>query len=647
MIRPGPTPRRLRAAILGCLVAAAAPAMLHAAPMPAGVERHLGLAELGYPEGLLVEGLGATRDLFLPLPDVTAIESARLVLRLESHSLFPGRRGVEVLANGRPVLTRALADDTAQAGAEIVLTAEDLARGNGFLRLTIRSIGAMTDWRCVDLRLAGERLVLLPSSRLELRLAGGAELRPGALFRLLPRDVTVVTRAGPLSAEEAAAALTAAQAIATSGRRVSFAARVPAEEDGVWRRGAVLVGAADGRDGDGQIDTALAGGRPALVVRGARPDLAARLLVEPWREAAVPGTEVGAAAAEAPPRQASIPLTTLRGSLAAAEVIDRGSWSVDFAARDLPPGQRPARIALDIAAAPDLTGERPVVSVFVNDVLIGGEPLGADGPTRMVLPIPAGLSALDNQIRIVAQRRPRGGNCETLPAPLPVQILPSSRLELSPAPAVADFHEQATRFHDAATILTDIAPDQTRLALMFALLRTQVRTGAALTVQTGQRPPDGQSFLAFTDAPPEGIRPPPIRFDRGRLRFDGRDGRVLFDISGAPESLVAQLVTGPGGGTGIWVRPPSDPAAVPATLALDRGNVAFADGRGILLAWATGRDRLVEVNYLDHQSLWASVDRYRPWLVGAVWLGVTATAGAGFSLSRARRRRRAAERDDG
>jgi hypothetical protein len=101
---------------------------------------------------------------------------------------------------------------------------------------------------------------------------------------------------------------------------------------------------------------------------------------------------------------------------------------------------------------------------------------------------------------------------------------------------------------------------------------------------------------------------------------------------------VAQLVSADGQ-PGIWVRPLAADGTLPSPseMRLGRGDVAFIDQNGVALAMSTERDTLIRVAYTDQVS-WATVaERYRSWIVGALWL--LATVAFLFILQGIRRRR--------
>jgi hypothetical protein len=71
--------------------------------------------------------------------------------------------------------------------------------------------------------------------------------------------------------------------------------------------------------------------------------------------------------------------------------------------------------------------------------------------------------------------------------------------------------------------------------------------------------------------------------------------------------------------------------------------VAFLDQRGVALSLSTERDALVRVTYPDQVSWLSVADRFRPWIIGSLWL--VATIGFLFVLQRILRRRPAGAGD--
>ena len=126
------------------------------------------------------------------------------------------------------------------------------------------------------------------------------------------------------------------------------------------------------------------------------------------------------------------------------------------------------------------------------------------------------------------------------------------------------------------------------------------------------------SFLAVSDAPPDGANPR-VRFDRGRVVVADRAGRKLLDLGGFTTGAVAQIVT-VADHPGLWIKPLATDGTLPApdALKLDHGDVAFLDQQ-----WRGARDvdrtRHAGPDYLsgpgvvaDRRRALSLLDRRRP-----------------------------------
>jgi hypothetical protein len=125
-----------------------------------------------------------------------------------------------------------------------------------------------------------------------------------------------------------------------------------------------------------------------------------------------------------------VSFTELGLAPALAEVFGRADLSVAIDTRVLPAGTRAARLALDVMVAPDGAGERAVVSVFVNERLLGSTVAQIDEPTRFDLPLPDGLVGTVANVRAMIQRRSAQGDCRFEPQGFPAQILGTSSVIL-------------------------------------------------------------------------------------------------------------------------------------------------------------------------------------------------------------------------
>ena len=243
-----------------------------------------------------------------------------------------------------------------------------------------------------------------------------------------------------------------------------------------------------------------------------------------------------------------------------AEVFGRAELPAVIDMRGLPPGTRPTRLMLDIMVAPDSTGEKAVVSAFVNERLIGSTVAAIDGATHLDLPLPDGLVGTVANVRVLIQRDSAQGDCRFEPQGYPAQILGSSALVLTSANGTPhDFSDLISHFSQQLEILLPAsAADRPERELgMVAEMAAQLSLASApLTVNLvapGGAPAPDAPFIAVSDAPPAGVTPR-VRFDQGRVAVTDRTGRTLLDLGGFGGGAVAQIVTA-GDYPGLWIKP--------------------------------------------------------------------------------------------
>ena len=58
-------------------------------------------------------------------------------------------------------------------------------------------------------------------------------------------------------------------------------------------------------------------------------------------------------------------------------------------------------------------------------------------------------------------------------------------------------------------------------------------------------------------------------------------------------------------------------------MALDHGDIAFLDEDGVALAMSPEREAVVRIAYPDQVSWLTIAERFRPWVVGGLWLFAT------------------------
>jgi hypothetical protein len=280
--------------------------------------------------------------------------------------------------------------------------------------------------------------------------------------------------------------------------------------------------------------------------------------------------------------------------------------------------------------APDGAGERAVVSVFVNERLLGSAVAQIDEPTRFDLPLPDGLVGTVANVRAVVQRRSAQGDCRFEPQGYPAQILGSSSVVLTAADARPhDFSDLVGRWASGLEVLipADAAEQPEHvLGVLGDVLSALSPEAAAITVKlvaAGAVLAPEAPFIGISNVPPAGATPR-ARFDRGRVMVVDRSDRTVLDLGGFAAGAVAQVVMA-GEYPGLWIKPLAADGTLPAPaeLRLERGDVAFLDQTGVALAMSTERDTLVRIAYPDQVSWFTVAERFRPWIIGGLWLLAT------------------------
>jgi cellulose synthase operon protein B len=623
------------------------------------------LADIGFANGLRFANLGGRRELFLPLPQAGDVAATELVLALDDISAHEAKRSLEIQINDRPVAAVALDGKSRSRTVRIALGR--MQPRDGFLKLSFVYSGAATLDRCIDVRYVGDSVTVRPETAVEVEIGAADKLDPATTAMLMPRDVAIVLPTRRLTESEIATALTVARSLIAGGRRVAFqhgygavAELAKSSEPERWTRGIILIGPLD--EASAAVDPPLVrlagpgpdfgtlaairvGGFPALLVSGADVVRAGRFFASPYRAATrgTAGVTIGAASAVEPPRD-RVSFAELGVGSVEAEVFGRADLLVALDMRRLPPETRASRLLLDLNVAPDGAGEKAVVSAFVNERLLGSVVAATGETTRLDLRLPDGLIGPVANVRALVQRDSARGDCRFEPQGYPAQLLESSSLELVRAEgAPHDFSDLMPRFaHGLELLLPTIAADQPNLflGLVAELLDQLSSDDAPLSVHlisAGVAPAPNTPFITVSANAPVGVDPR-VRFDRGRIVVSDRSGRTLLDLGSFSGGAVAQVVDA-AGHSGVWVKPLSADGAVPAPtkLHLDRGNVAFIDGNGVALAMSTERDTVVRISYPEQTSWLTVAERFRSWIIGALWL--LATVALLFALQRVLRRR--------
>lgn len=201
-----------------------------------------------------------------------------------------------------------------------------------------------------------------------------------------------------------------------------------------------------------EIGLALLGGRPVIAVAPAAAGKADAIFSAFWRQLAV-ARSLRVQAAEIPHNVGdSVSLTGLSSTADSIDVLASSDWSATFSLAELSTdGKVPSSLDVDVSAAPNATPYDPIVSVFLNDYLIGAKRLYADGhPERVSADIPDYALRPTNVLRVTFTRQPVNERC---PQAYPVTVLPSSRMNLSASKPTPNFLGVVPRLAGASKLL--------------------------------------------------------------------------------------------------------------------------------------------------------------------------------------------------
>jgi hypothetical protein len=625
------------------------------------------LGERGWPDGVQLHGHFDRRTLHLPT--LTALGPTHGSLRLAFDSRLPGYRfaSLEIRINDRAVEA---IDLLARPGGELelVLSTADLARPFTKIEAVLR--GSIADDRCVDERIAGGFVSLLPSSG--LHLAPSPELGPDVWRTLvaLPRRVEIGFAGNPSEPALFAAALTTAAALARSGHEpifrdtdtagVGIAAgeglydlvRLEAEsrppdviigEPALIQRAMAAIGAerggpviaADFRSGGDERLAALPlGSRTVLAVTPAAATGLATLLSRGLTPlAAGPGTAIEPAWAAATPPPTALRLADLALDLGPRALLDEAEWRLAIPVTRLPAGHVARHAVLDVAIPPAIDAPSGNDTVLARAV-VNGELVGAwrlqpgPEPVRLRLPLDRAGTRLVTDLRLVLQRQPGVHACRTAPVPVEVELVPTSHVELarvsSPPTTFAEFAAGLGETIEIQIDPAQLGQPTTLLTMLTPVIEQLVRGGARLRVETTSATATASGSILvgrrFAD-----VLTAPLPLTGQGVTVASLDGTRLADVNPESSLAVLQLATRDGEPV-LWLA--GSTTALPAwrPIGLDRENIVIGDAVGTRIGFDATADRAITIDHRTPASWAERLGSTRAALLAAVWLLLTVAA---------------------
>jgi hypothetical protein len=450
---------------------------------------------------------------------------------------------------------------------------------------------------------------------------------------------------GPIRADIVIAdkAMTVAMGAAFDALRTQLQAAAPeaVAAYAAWRTRALELPPGAGASREVRLATLL--GSPAIVVAADAGAKAAGLFSAYWNKVAVSPLMVVQAADEPATDASAVSLKYLGGKPGSFDVLAHADWNATFdigaVAAD---GRLPGTLVLDVAAAPSAARTPPVVSIFLNDVLLGAKQMDANGKReRITAPVPRYALGARNVLRVSFVRQLASDRCRETPEAYPVSVLPSSHMLLEKATPSDDFTGMVSRYAAGAHVMVPASYLADAENTLPRVVRLAASTGvspvnARFTAVNGDAMPSpGGPFLAmelpFKDAKSK------VRLDGGRVVMASRDDKVFLDISGVNNVGIAEVVT-LGGETGVIYRNAGPQAPfLDKPLLLSQGDVAIIGSSGLL----------GEFNTADPTGRGVIGDQHRPWMLSNGYWWLLPVLGVVFMVAllvfASRRRRRSTE----
>ena len=289
----------------------------------------------------------------------------------------------------------------------------------------------------------------------------------------------------------------------------------------------------------GQVRLGNVFGRAAIVVAPDAGAQAAGLFTQSWHQAAGSPSLTLNAVDDPKVDLTAVSLKYLGAKPATLDVLSRADWNAGFDITALTgEGRGPTSLVIDVAAAPGAARTPPVVSVFLNDVLLGAREMEAHGRReRIVAPIPRHALSTRNNIRVSFVRQQASDRCRETPESYPVSVLATSHMLLDNLDPGPDFSGLISRFAGGVNLLVPIAylyDSQNSLPRVISLASsTGVSPSRARFIPVADvGPPKLKGPFLSIDVPLPDADKSEVRLEGGRLYLAGGSDRPLLDVNG-------------------------------------------------------------------------------------------------------------------
>jgi hypothetical protein len=570
------------------------------------VPRTITFQELGFTEPVVLGYPDTIREIYLPVPPGINLSGAQLQLNASYVRADGGRTTLVYAIDGAPAHAMGFTADRGDASATIPV--DGRPRPSGFVRLNI-------DWRtavarentCADARTPGNILRIEPTSQFVFNYDGANIRDLTTAWGSLPAAPTIQIASSKVTPEVYDAAWRVGVALERAGKRPKFrtadgsavtppaaaatpgAPAPPAAASGPSEPDLIIAGPNSGHQiGSKEVRLTHINGRPVILVAPDAGAQAAGLFSQIWQQAAA-GTALTVNAVEQPKNDGNaVSLQYLGAKPASFDVLAHADWNATFdigsVAAD---GKGPGTLVIDVAAAPSAARTPPVVSVFMNEVLLGAKEMEATGKReRIIAPVPRYALQTRNVIRVSFVRQLASDRCRETPEPYPVSVLASSHMLLDKIEAKSDFTGLMARFATGGTLLVpqshlnDAANTLPRVVRLAAATGLSPSNAKFQPVADGTQPKVTGPYLAV-DVIPSGYAESGVKPDQGRLFLAGSKDRPLLDVRGVNRVGVLE-VSGSGDDIGAVYRSlGAQPPSLEKPIMLSGGNVAIMGNNGL------------------------------------------------------------------
>lgn len=182
------------------------------------VTRSFSLGDLGVEGPVVLQGMDARRDLYLPVPAGVPLMDASIVVDGEYLRGDGGRTTMVLSVDGTPVFSRRLEGDSGSAAATIAV--DGRPRPTGFVRFGTAWSSVIGEYLCADERGIGNVLKLIPASRFTYSYDAGEVKSLATAWSAMPGSGTLLVSGGTLAKDSYDTAWRLGVALEAAGKRL-------------------------------------------------------------------------------------------------------------------------------------------------------------------------------------------------------------------------------------------------------------------------------------------------------------------------------------------------------------------------------------------------------------------------------------------